>query len=276
MDVFKTEQKQGTEYNDDGFEMKQKIIEHLKRIEEEKKIKILFAVESGSRAWGMASEDSDYDIRFVYYYPANRYIEIDSVPDVIDFTDKDNNLDFVGFDLLKFSRLLWSSNPAAIEWLRSNIVYYGEQPKELIEFSENHFKPFSLYHHYKSMCKQNYLKYLKSGDMVTYKKYLYAMRGLMNAKWVEDFQKIPPIKFPEVINGFWETVPQDIILKLTDIVRLKRCGKEKDIIQNISRIDNYIESFLKEPIGFENQKTHVTTRDLNQFIVETIIGSKFK
>src|SRR3989338_3700391 len=173
--------------------MQEKIKKIIASIEKEKKIKILFAIEAGSRVWRMDSKDSDYDVRFVFARPLEEYIRIDPSDDVImAHFDKEGNkmgqegcyIDVSGFDVFKYSRMLNSSNPTAIEWLQSDISYYGEKPKAWINYATKQFKPISLYFHYKSMCRQNYVKYLKSGNEVTYKKYLYAMRGLVNSKHV--------------------------------------------------------------------------------------------
>ena len=95
------------------------------------------------------------------------------------------------------------------------------------------------------MCKQNYLKYLKSGNEVTYKKYLYAMRGLINAKWVLHRKTIPPVDFYGTLNSSLNFIPKGIISELKGIIKLKKEGKENEIIRNIVKIDNYIENFLK-------------------------------
>ena len=93
------------------------------------------------------------------------------------------------------SKMLSSSNPTTIEWLITDIVYFGKQNSVFKEYAVKNFNKISLYHHYKSMCKNNYLKYLKSGASLTYKKYLYTFRGLVNAKWVAHKKSLPPIIF---------------------------------------------------------------------------------
>ncbi len=239
--------------------MEELIKKLLRDIEKEKNVEILFAVESGSRAWGMESKNSDYDVRFVYVKPTQDYVAISESSKVIqrNFNKKGERMgtegcfiDMQGFDIIKFVRMLWESNPTCIEWLRSSIVYLGEQNKVFKEFAEKQFKSISLYYHYKSMCKQNYLKYLKSGNLVTYKKYLYAMRGLVNAKWVAWYKTLPPIVFPETLEKIKlldnDIVEKHILDELENIINLKQKSKEKDIVKNYSRIDDYIESFLKD------------------------------
>lgn len=147
--------------------MKEKIREICKKLEKEKNIKILFAVENGSRAWRMHSKDSDYDVRIVFIRPIEEYIQINKPTDVMEAAfDKEGKkceqegafIDIVGFDIFKFISMLSSSNPTTIEWLTTDIVYFGEQNKVFKEFATKMFNKISLYHHYKSMCRMNYLK----------------------------------------------------------------------------------------------------------------------
>src|SRR3989338_5501886 len=213
--------------------MKELIKKLCTSLEKEKRIKILFAIENGSRAWRMDSKDSDYDVRFVFARPVGDYIRLKPLKDVIEARyDKNGNpcendavIDMSGFDVVKFAQMLVSSNPTAIEWLMSDMVYYGNQNK--------------------SMCKNNYLKYLKSGDTVTHKKYLYAYRGSINAKWVVHKRTVPPIIFSDALKAMKNKIPESILKKVENIIELKAHGKEKDIIQNIVEMDNYIEDFLK-------------------------------
>ncbi|MBW3015768.1 nucleotidyltransferase domain-containing protein [Candidatus Woesearchaeota archaeon] len=252
--------------------IKEKIKQLCKSLEKEKNIRILFAVENGSRAWRMESKDSDYDVRFVFVRPVEEYIQINRPGDVIEAAfDKNFNkhpiegsfIDLVGFDVFKFAKMLSSSNPTTIEWLTTDIIYYGKQNKVFKEFATKNFNSISLYHHYKSMCRNNYLKYLKSGDLVTYKKYLYAFRGLINAKWVAHKKTIPPIIFRDALKEMKGILPDYILKKLNEIIKLKSKGKEKQIIQNIVKMDEYIEEFLKDDSEAPKEKAHATLNELN-------------
>jgi len=207
-------------------------------------VRILFAVENGSRAWRIESNDSDWDVRFVYVRKMEDYLKIDKTLDVI--TKQFEDVDVVGFDVYKYCGLLKASNPTAIEWLRSDILYYGEKPKELIEFADNYFNPKALFWHYKSMGKSNYLKYIKSKEGVTYKKYLYAMRGLINSRFVLKENKIPPIDFNITLEHMREDLPKHVYENLKKIIEFKKDSKEKQIVKNIVQVDNYIESELKK------------------------------
>ncbi len=249
--------------------MKEKIVELCRKIEQEENIHILFAIENGSRVWRMASEDSDYDVRFVYVRPTEDYIRINKKAEVIDKIYEDREIDMLGFDVFKFVKLLWASNPTCIEWLTSDIVYCGEQNPVFKKFAIEQFKPISLYFHYKSMCRQNYLKYLKSGIEVTYKKYLYAMRGLVNAKFIATFRKVPPIEFDITLHkGLISDVIRDKLLK---IIKLKKESNEKDIVQNDVQMDKYIEDWLKDDTEAPREKKLTTTRELDEELKRLIL-----
>ena len=249
--------------------MERTIARLCKYIENSENIRILFAVENGSRAWRLSSKDSDFDVRFVFVRDVKEYLKINKPVDVITYNyDKDGIpcsehdkifIDIVGFDLFKFCTLLHKSNPTCMEWLISDIVYYGEQNKVFREFAVKHFNPSTLFYHYKSMCKNNYLKYLKSHNLVTYKKYLYAFRGLINAKWVITKKTIPPIIFTDALddNEMRKIIPKEIIGYLKSMIELKKQGKEKDIITNIPLLDHYIEDFIhnEDDLNTFNGKT---------------------
>lgn len=245
----------------------------IEELESKHGIKILFAVEAGSRLWRMASEDSDYDIRFVFVQPLSSYISINApnnMERVINHQMPEHKLDFVGFDLFKFCRLLAKSNPSVIEWLQSDIKYHGQVPKDLQRLAHHKFNPNSLRYHYFSMCRQNYHKYLKSQQLVTYKKYLYAMRGLLNAKWVEEVDELslPPISFPQLIMSLRATshvIPLEILDELEDMVNKKITKQEKDIVKNVPRFDDYIESELAKP------RKDVSTQRMNSEVIDYII-----
>lgn len=250
--------------------MKEKIQRILKEIEKKNNIKILFAVESGSRAWGIESKDSYYDVRFVFVRPLNHYLSLHKVKDVIDYF-WDSELDFVGFDIYKFSNLLVKSNPSTIEWLKSEIIYVddGITRKEFIDFIDSNYSVVALFNHYKSMGKQNYLKYLKSQSLLTHKKYLYALRGIINAIYVYYNRKIPSINFNEMINSCNDIVPNDVLVKLKEIIELKKNGLEREEKNSIPLFNSYIENVLRYDYEISHSKKPDINK-LNKFVIKTI------
>ena len=149
------------------MEPKEIIDRELVEIEKKEGVKVIFAVEAGSRAWGIQSKDSDYDIRFIFSSPLKRYLKINKPSEIIQKAfDKEGDphsieggfIDMFGMDLYKFTKLLSASNPSAIEWLISTLLYKGKKPEGFVKFAREFFNPTSLYYHYKSMAKQNFLK----------------------------------------------------------------------------------------------------------------------
>lgn len=119
--------------------MRKVIIEKLQQIEKQENVRIIHAVESGSRAWGFESPDSDFDVRFIYVRPRDYYLKLEQTRDVLEFPINDL-LDVNGWDLQKALRLLHRSNPSVFEWFKSPIVYRETAfSQEFISLMENYF-----------------------------------------------------------------------------------------------------------------------------------------
>ena len=207
--------------------MKDKIQNILQQIEKDNDIKIIFAIENGSRSWGMASKDSDYDVRFVYIRALNEYITLNPTKNVINFAfDKDLNpceaqgslIDMSGFDVFKYLKLLYSSNPTTIEWLNSPIVYYGDNNLPLREYMKENFNQERLFKHYFSLFRHNYWEFIQQAKAITYKKYLYSMRGLLNAKYVYVYDKIPPLDLRQTVRELDNIIPSEVYNKIKNKV----------------------------------------------------------
>jgi predicted nucleotidyltransferase len=226
----------------------------------------------------MESENSDYDVRFVYVQDKNEYLKINRKPDVISKTfDKDGVpcaakgcvIDVEGFDVYKYLTMLSKSNPTMIEWLFSPIVYYGGVPRELKKVMIVNVNNTALYFHYKSMCRANYLKYIKSNSEVTYKKYLYAMRGLVNAKYVMEYYSIPRLNFAETLEVV-TLVPKPVVQRLKEIIMLKKTGLEKSIVENEVKIDSYIESELKNEMERPEGRKNFPVEELDDWLLRKL------
>ncbi|MFT3718637.1 nucleotidyltransferase domain-containing protein [Pseudorhodoferax sp.] len=175
--------------------MRATVCEHLAALERRHQVKVLFACESGSRGWGFASPDSDYDVRFVYVHRLPWYLAVEPGRDVIEQPIR-SDLDINGWELRKTLQLLRASNPTLLEWLRSPIVYRQEAPwaQRLRALAEDGFSPVRGYHHYVSMARKNLREHLY-GDVVRYKKYLYVLRPLLAARWIREGRGVPPMRF---------------------------------------------------------------------------------
>lgn len=238
-----------------------------RELEDEGEMKILFAVENGSRAWGLNSSDSDFDVRFVFVRPLHEYINLRRRKDVITRTFNNDKIDMVGFDIFKFLTLLSKSNPTCIEWLMSDIVYYGEQPTELINWAKNNFNPTSLYWHYNSMGKNNYKKYIQSNNDVNCKRYIYSVRGILNARFIKMFNKLPYMDFEECINVFSLKLREPEAFEILKwLINKKRDSLEYDQMERIQDLDDFIEEFIdkREDLPVRRGKDYVLNRYLQK------------
>jgi len=177
------------------------IEEKLQNIEAKHDVKIIYACESGSRAWGFPSSDSDYDVRFIYVHKLPWYVSVYPGRDVIELPIQ-NDLDINGWDLRKTLGLLRKSNPVLLEWLHSPIIY-RQRPlwaKELCQLAKNNFSPKAGYRHYISMAIKTTKDHL-CDDVVQHKKYFYALRPLLAARWIYNNGGVPPMNFHDLIEG---------------------------------------------------------------------------
>lgn len=239
--------------------MKEAIKQLCQDIEREHNISILFAVENGSRAWGIDSKDSDYDVRFVFVSPIEKYLKVNPALDEVVNAYYNNDLrpcsakgafmDMSGFGVFKYAKLLSQSNPTAIEWAVSDIIHAGQKNEVFRDFAIKEFNPIALFYHYKSLCKNNYLLFLKSESNSKLKKLLYAYRGLVNAKWVFEQKTVPPISLQPTIEAL--SLPTEISIRIKKLIELKRQSNENGAV--LPEKDIYIETFMNETIQPEER-----------------------
>ncbi len=171
--------------------MEKLILEKLKTTESSNTIQILHAVESGSRAWGFASPDSDYDIRFIYKHSPEWYLSLWEKPDVIEFMTAED-LDGSGWDLAKALKLLARSNAPLLEWLYPPVVYKTDDAflKQMQEFAKDCFSPIAVMHHYLGTTK-NFMEVCEQ-ENVKLKSYFYALRTALAGRWIVEQGTFPP------------------------------------------------------------------------------------
>jgi len=180
--------------------MKPVILENIQAIEEKETVVVFYACESGSRAWGFPSADSDYDVRFLYLRPVNWYLSINEKRDVIEVPLK-GQLDINGWDLKKALMLFRKSNPPLLEWLNSPIVYQEKYTviSELRELAKTYYSPTACVYHYWHMAQGNAIEYIK-GEKIKTKKYFYILRPIVAIKWIEQGYGVPPTSFVETMD----------------------------------------------------------------------------
>ena len=169
----------------------------LKLIEEKRKINISYACESGSRAWGFASPDSDYDVRFLYTHSLDWYLTVSEKRDTINIMDGD--FDAVGWELRKSLQLLKKSNVPALEHLFSPIIYHGKDTvvSELRTIAEDCFSPIASMYHYLSMSRK--YKEKLTDSTIKLKSLFYALRTCMAGKWILEYNSMTPVVFSEML-----------------------------------------------------------------------------
>jgi uncharacterized protein len=259
--------------------VKQEILRQLQQIEEERKVRILFAIESGSRAWGFESPDSDYDVRFVYsprhehYYRINDLHRDMSLPENRDVIEKPivDDLDFSGWDVRKMLGLIYKSNPTIFEWLNSPIVYMNDRDwiSQAREVTNKFYSPMRAHYHYYSMAQKNLRDYLK-GEMVRYKKYLYVVRPLLCVQWIDAGRGIPPVNFMDLVNG----IVDDPVLRqeIDDLLEIKMRGGEAELQPTRPVLNQFIESMLskyEKPIYNDTPQPDIA--ELDAFLYSTAL-----
>lgn len=217
-----------------------KIQKKLLEIEEKEQVKILLAVESGSRAWGFASPDSDYDVRFVYVRKQADYLRLDEPKDVIEW-QLDEVLDINGWDLKKALVQFRRGNATLFEWSNSPIVYQKAPEWDTIyEAAKDYFSAKAGIGHYYGTAQNTFCSYLQ-GSEVKYKKYFYALRPLLACQYIEQYNCPPPVLFEDLMKL---SIPQSLRTAIERLLEIKKVTDEKTLNPPIPTIQEFITSEL--------------------------------
>lgn len=242
--------------------MKETILLKLKEIEEKEDVKIIYAVESGSRAWGFESDDSDYDVRFIYVRKIKDYLSMFPKKDTIHF-ELNNIYDINGWDLQKALKLLYQSNPTLYEWNHSPIIYKRTSEWESIQPAfEYYFQIQKALHHYYHMSITTYQK------PKTLKRYLYTLRTILSCLWVIEKGTPPPIQLEILVQ---EQLIHELKAYVLSLIEQKRTQKENDSFQESPELNNYIEKqfqFIKPYLIHE--KTNLDYHLLNEIFLNIL------
>ncbi|TAG06339.1 MAG: nucleotidyltransferase domain-containing protein [Betaproteobacteria bacterium] len=249
-------------------EMRELIVSELRAIERRHDVTVLFACESGSRAWGFASPDSDYDVRFVYVNRLPWYLTVSPLRDVIEVPIS-GELDISGWDLRKALGLLQKSNPTLLEWLQSPIQYlHHKVAAGLVNLVPQVFSPLRGYHHYRSMAKTNFRGYLQ-GEIVRFKRYFYVLRPLLAARWIREGRGVPPMRFAELANGL---IPEGPLAdEINALLAIKMQANESATSARWPLIHDYIAAELDLPDDTNLSATRANTVAMNNYLHDTIL-----
>lgn len=243
--------------------MRAEIMRRIDQIQDEFNVRVLYACESGSRAWGFASPDSDYDVRFIYAHQPDWYCQLDqySDPNHRDVIEKNisDQLDLAGWDIQKVGKLMLASNPVLMEWLRSPVVYYEDPHFNRRVFKEMIAKVCTLdgsYHHYVNMARRNYREHL-NGPEIRYKKYLYVIRPLLCAKWIWEGLGSPPMPLADVAE---KTIDDQLLFdELSRLLARKMTLGESE---RTARWD-YIHAFINDELARAEKRKETISDVLN-------------
>ena len=247
----------------------ERIKHKLEEIEAEKEVRVLLAAESGSRAWGFASPDSDYDVRFIYARKLEDYVCLKPKRDVIEW-QLDDVYDVSGWDIQKTLRLLYDSNPVIHEWCNSPIVYRDSDSADTLrELAAKCFIPKKALYHYLSMTRTNFSKYLDNEE-VRLKKYFYGLRPILAARWVAENMTAPPMLFDDLVSA---ELPSELIPAVEELLRIKKETPEIGTGPQIPEINRFISEQLEllQTAAEQAEYKRNDMAELEEFFRETVM-----
>lgn len=251
--------------------MEDKIKKYLVELEKEKGIEILLACETGSRAWGFPSPDSDFDVRIIYKHNKDWYLSLTEEKDTIECFFENNDIDISGWDLRKSLRLLLKSNPPLLERIQSPIIYKVDKSfqKEIDSIARKTYSRIATIYHYLSMAKKAYEEVVNSKEYKL-KRLFYALRASVACIWILEKEEIPPIEFGKMLSGL--DLPEKLIARIKELIEHKSTisetylhTEEKELIEFMK---NCIERADNESKSMPASKGQMS--DLNEFFRKTL------
>ena len=250
--------------------VRRRIKDELMRIEREHDVRIIFAVESGSRAWGFPSPNSDHDARFVYVRPMEAYLSVAPPRDVIEEPPGDV-LDLNGWDIWKALQLMCRSNAVLMEWLTSPIRYrwVGQWPARLLNLARKTCHLPALAYHYDRLARRNFDE-IEGADTVRIKRYFYALRPAAALLWIRHHREAPPMDLNSLLAGI--KIPPGVRAAIERLVEEKAQALESHRIARIAMLDRFIAGVLAidvpRPTGPTSQAEAVD--QANRFLIKLV------
>ena len=250
-------------------EAKKVIKEKLEKIAKTQSVHILFAIESGSRAWGFPSSNSDYDVRFVYSRNAKDYLSIRNLRDVIETeivydAQLGVPLDITGWDIRKALQLALKSNPVLLEWLQSPICYEMNEKTthQVLQFAYEVANLDLIKYHYYKLAHNAWSQLEKDKDEVKLKSYFYALRPALSVQWISKFGQIPPMD----LLSLMDTLIKDPKLKnaISMLITLKATATEDAKMVRNEIVDFFIQQILSKLPQQKNLPPIISDQDFAQ------------
>ena len=248
--------------------------ERIVKLEDEIGVCALLVIETGSRAYGWASEDSDYDVRFVYARSIDDHMRIDSPREQVELAN-DETYDIVGWDLSKFMRLAWNGNPTALEWLKSPIVYESDAFSGVRELFSMNVDAKRLARHYLGMtradCKRNLIIPVPGLPMArpeaSVKGLLTTARGVLSLRWVLRNESMPPVSIERLLEDDVSPVVADAVL---DLVEMRKKGVE---MANKPALVGFITGYVElgqDRVDAMSESEPISTEVINETYIKVI------
>ena len=216
-------------------------------------VHIPLAIESGSRAWGFPSPDSDYDGRFIYVRPARQALTIWPRRDVIE-TPLVGDMDVNGWDLSKALRLLLKGNAVVVEWLQSPVVYRDDPwfRRVMLDFAERWLDRGRVVTHYLRLGQRQKMLHVDRGTDAPLKKVFYCLRPAAALLWLEQHadKAVAPMHFPTLMAGL--DASPEVQARIADLIARKAVTREMGATPAPAELLTFIED------AFERAEAWVT------------------
>lgn len=263
----------------------------LGQIEAQENVTILFAVESGSRAWGFPSPDSDNDVRFFYVRRLGDYLGLDDRRDTVE-RPIDGVWDLNGWDLRKALKLLVKGNATVAEWLSSPLIYreHGPFPYKLRDLIKRHASPEASARHYYGLAKTCFQAEIgnrptatelaemeatgatiKGMTTVNLKKYFYALRAAASIAWIDRYNEVPPMTLPALMSH--DILPMDARDATRTLIAAKATMGELGHGKRIPYLDDFIQNRIAWVVerGLDKLPPNEEfTEEANQLLLEAL------
>jgi hypothetical protein len=222
------------------------VLEIIKEIEAKNNVTVLYACETGSRAWGFASPDSDYDIRFIYKHDLDWYLSLSEKKDFINMAIKDD-LDITGWDLRKSLQLLQKSNAALIERFQSPIEYFTVDnfKSDFKNLIKEYYSPIAVFYHHYSLARK-FREDIVEKEEIKLKSYFYLVRSLLSCNWIIKNSNVVPMDIGSLM-ALTSVSNQNI---LRELIKLKSTVGEKylhkknvNIINLVTELFDFVDTY---------------------------------
>ncbi|MFK8010870.1 MAG: nucleotidyltransferase domain-containing protein [Marinicellaceae bacterium] len=248
-----------------------KIKYYLRDLEKEKNIKILLACETGSRAWGFPSPDSDYDVRIIYQHDKDWYLTLNDQKDSVERMFENNDIDITGWDLRKCLKLLLKSNPALLERIQSHIIYQVDQEflTKFNDLAKTAYSRISTAFHYFSMAKKLFVD-VKDKEEFKLKRFFYVLRSAVACVWIAEKKDMPPIDFHKMMAGL--ELPESISKRIYELIDLKSRKNEDYFHSGEAELIDFIQEILNKTGKTFKSFTHskANIEEFNQFFIHQL------